>query len=157
MRKIARGSSLIPNIRPARKEDFDALMDLENICFKEENFHKKQMEYLLFKARSIVLVASIENNIVASIIVLIRNNISHARIYSLNVHPDYRRRGIAGLLMDTAEKSLKERGFKKISLEVGMNNKVAQSLYISKGFSVDKIMKKYYKNGDDAMHLIKEL
>ncbi|NJD77033.1 MAG: GNAT family N-acetyltransferase [Candidatus Methanoperedens sp.] len=157
MRKIASGSSLKPHIRPAGKEDFDDLMELENICFKEEKFHKKQLEYLLFKARSIVFVASTENNIVASIIVLTRKNISHARIYSLNVHPDYRRQGIAGLLMDTAEQSLKERGFKKISLEVGVNNKAAQSLYISKGFSTDKIMKKYYKNGDDALHLIKEL
>ncbi len=157
MRKIPSGSSLKPFIRPAKKGDFDALLDLENICFKEENFHKKQLEYLLFRARSIVLVATIDGNIVGSIITLLRNDISHARIYSLNVHPSYRRMGIASLLMNTVENSLKEKKFKNISLEVGVNNKAARSLYESKGFSVDKILKKYYKNGDDALHLIKKL
>ena len=157
MCKVSCGSSLKPLVHPANKEDFDALMELENICFKEEKFHKKQVEYLLFRARSIVLVATIDGNIVGSIITLLRNDISHARIYSLNVHPSYRRMGIASLLMDTVENSLREKGFKNISLEVGVNNRAARSLYESKGFSVDKILKKYYKNGDDALHLIKKL
>ncbi len=142
-------------VRPAKKEDLSALLALENICFKEEKFHEKQLKYLLLKARSSVLVASTENSIVGSIIILLRNNISNARIYSLNVHPAYRRRGIAGMLMDAALKSLKDKGFKKIALEVGVNNKAAQALYISKGFSADRLLRKYYKNGDDALHLVR--
>ncbi len=146
-----------PQIRLAKKEDLAALLELENITFKEENFHKNQLKYLLLKARSLVLVASIENLMVGSIIILLRDHISNARIYSLNVHPEYRRRGLGSLLMDTALKLLKERGFKKITLEVGVNNKAAQSLYISKSFVVDKLLRKYYKNGGDAHHLIKKL
>ena len=75
------------DLRIAKKEDFEALFDLEKICFKEETFNKNQLRYLLQKARSLVLVASIDGRIIGSMIVLLRSTIHHARIYSLNVHP----------------------------------------------------------------------
>ncbi len=156
MRKGARDRSLKPIIRVAKKEELDALLNLEEICFKEEKFHRKQLNYLLLKARSVVLVAE-AGGIIGSIIVLLRENIHNARIYSLNVHPAYRRRGIASLLMDKTMGLLKEKGVTKITLEVGVNNKAAQNLYSSKGFIVDKKLYNYYKNMDDALHLFRKL
>jgi len=105
-------------IRSAAKEDLDSLLGLEKVCYKEETFHRKQLKYLLLKARSIVLVAQISGNIVGSIIVLLRERILNARIYSLNVHPEQRRRGIAGSLMDTALDILEEKGYDNVTLEV---------------------------------------
>ncbi len=157
MLKIARGSTLKPEIRSAKKEELSDLLALENLCFKEETFHKKQLGYLLLKAKSLVLVASADDQIIGSMIVLLRENILQARIYSLNVHPSYRHMGIGKLLMDTALGSLKERGFRKFTLETGINNTAARNLYESKGFSVDKILRNYYKNGDDALHFTKNL
>lgn len=157
MREGARDGSLRPDIRFADEEDFPAILELEEICFKEEKFHKKQLRYLLQKAKSITLVAKIEGKLVGSIIILLRNHISNARIYSLNVHPGYRRQGIASLVMDKAMELLKEKGFKNITLEVGINNLEAQNLYSRKGFTADKTLPMYYKNGDDALHLIRKL
>ncbi|MDP2767456.1 MAG: N-acetyltransferase [Candidatus Methanoperedens sp.] len=168
MRKGARDGSLKnfkkvlskrgePHIRKVRKEDFAALLSIEEMCFKEETFNKKQLRYILFKAKSAVMVAVLEDKIIGSIIILLRNHISNARIYSLNVHPAHRRAGVASLLMDAALKFLKEKGYKKITLEVGFNNKAAQNLYRSKGFIVDKILYNYYKNGDDAFHVFRKL
>ncbi len=148
---------MTPEIRIAKKEELPDLLALEKLCFKEETFHKKQLEYLLLKAKSLVLVASADDEIIGSMIVLLRENILQARIYSLNVHPSYRRMGIGRLLMDTALEFLKERGFRKFTLETGINNTAARNLYESKGFSVDKILRNYYKNGDDALHLTKNL
>ena len=150
-------NSLKAHIRLATKEDLDALLNLENICFKEETFSRRQLKYLLQEARSIVLVAEIEDNIIGSIIILLRERILNARIYSFNVHPEHRRKGIAKLLMDTAFSILKEKGYNKITLEVGINNHIAQNLYKSKGFIVDKKLSDYYTNGDDALHLTKKL
>ncbi|MDL5503968.1 MAG: GNAT family N-acetyltransferase, partial [Candidatus Methanoperedens sp.] len=104
-----------------------------------------------------VLVAEIEGNIIGSIIILLREHISSARIYSFNVHLENRRRGIAKLLMDTAFDILKEKGYNSITLEVGVNNHIAQNLYQSKGFIIDKRLSNYYTNGDDALHLIRKL
>ena len=157
MRKIQSGSALKPRIRPARSEDLAGLVSLESICFKEETFNKRQLEYLLSKAKSLVLVATGDNNIIGSIIILLRNHVSHARIYSLNVHPEYRQRGMGSSLMDSALGVLKERGFKKIGLEAGVNNTAALNLYRSKGFCIDKSLRGYYKDGSDALHLTRNL
>lgn len=157
MRKVARGSSLKPRIRPAKKEDLPAILELEKICFKEETFHKRQIEYLLLKARSLVLVASLEGNIVGSIIILLRKHISNARIYSLNVQPSYRRKGIGSLLIDQSENLLAKMGYRNLTLEVGVNNIAARNLYTLNGFSVIRKIEKYYKNGDDALRFIKKL
>jgi ribosomal protein S18 acetylase RimI-like enzyme len=144
-------------VRPAKNEDLPALLDLENISFKEETFHKSQLRYLLLKARSHVLVAEQKGGLIGSIIILLRPRISNVRIYSLNVHPGYRRVGIGSQLMEAAEKFAKENGFGNITLETGVENEAAQGLYRSKGFSVDKKLKNYYKNGEDAFHFIKKL
>jgi len=157
MRKGACGSSLKPHIRQAVKDDLDALLSLENICFKEETFHMGQLKYLLLKAKSIILVAEIEGNIIGSMIILLRKHILNARIYSLNVHPEYRRMGIASSLMDFASGIIKKKGFEFITLETGITNTAAQNLYMSKGFHVDKKLSNYYTNGDDALHLIRKL
>ncbi len=157
MRKVARGSSLKPRIRLAKKEDLTALLELEKICFKEEAFHKRQVEYLLLRAKSLVLAASLEAKIVGSIIVLLRKHVSNARIYSLNVHPSYRRTGIGSLLMDYSEKLLVKMGYKNLTLEAGINNIAARNFYALKGFSVVRKIEKYYKNGDDALRFIKKL
>jgi ribosomal protein S18 acetylase RimI-like enzyme len=157
MRKGARDGSLNLHIRLATKEDLDALLNLENICFKEETFQKRQLKYLLLKARSMVLVAEIDRNIIGSMIILLKKNILNARIYSFNVHPEHRRKGIGSSLMDTALDKLEKKGYKNITLEVGINNTIARNLYRSKGFIVDKKLSNYYTNGDDALHLIKKL
>jgi ribosomal protein S18 acetylase RimI-like enzyme len=59
--------------------------------------------------------------------------------------------------MDTSLGLLKEKGFKKITLEAGINNKAAHKLYKSKGFAVDKILRNYYKSGEDALHFVRML
>jgi len=157
MRKVARGSSLKPRIRPAIKEDLPAILELEKICFKEETFHKRQIEYLLLRAKSLVFVASLEGNIVGSIIILLRKHISNARIYSLNVHPSYRRTGIGSLLIDHSENLLAKMGYRNLTLEAGVNNIAGRNLYTLKGFSVVRKIEKYYTNGDDALRFIKKL
>lgn len=146
-----------PQIRHAKIEDFSSFVSLEKICFKEETFSKKQLKYLFFRAKSIVLVAALEGEVVGSMIILLRERVSYARIYSLNVHPQRRRAGIGRLLMDTALELLKEKGFGKVSLEVGVNNRAAQNLYRQKGFAADKTLRGYYKDGGDALHLVRKL
>jgi len=145
---------LIPEVCLAKEEDLLSLIELDKICIKEEEFHKKQWEYLLLKAKSVVFIASIDNNIIGSIVILLRKHIANARIYILNVHPEYRRAGVGSLLMDVTLKFLKDKGYKKVTIETGINNQAALNLYLSRGFSVDKILKKYYRNGKDAKHLV---
>lgn len=154
MRKGACDGSVKFDICLAKKKDLQALIELDKICIKEEKFNKNQWKYLLLKAKSLIFITSTEGKIIGSIAILLRKHIANARIYILNVHPEYRRIGVGSLLMETTLIFLRERGYKKVTIETGINNQAAINLYISKGFLVDKILKKYYRNGMDAKHLI---
>jgi ribosomal protein S18 acetylase RimI-like enzyme len=154
MRKGACDSSLKPDICLAKIKDLPELIELDKICVKEEKFTKNQWKYFLSKAKSLVFIASIEGKIIGSIVILLRKHVANARIYILNVHPEYRRIGVGSLLMEVTIKFLREKGYKKVTMETGINNQAAINLYISKGFIVDKILEKYYINGMDAKHLM---
>lgn len=58
-------------------------------------------------------------------------------IYSLAVLPEYRRREIGTLLMDTALEALTQRGCIKVNLQVVAGNDQVLSFYEAYGFSVE--------------------
>ena len=53
-----------------------------------------------------------------------------------SVHPDYRKRGIAGKLVDEATKQLIALGINKVALVVFDRNEVGNAFWESQGFTV---------------------
>ena len=82
---------------------------------------------------------------------------SHARVLSLAVSPDHRRRGVATRLMRGAFDVLRERGFDSVGLEVRVSNEPAQSLYEGLGFGVVGVDESYYGDGEDALLMERKL
>ena len=56
-------------------------------------------------------------------------------IHHVAVHPDYQGQGVSRLLIEAAEAGLKERGCKKVNLQVRAGNEIAAEKYRSMGFS----------------------
>ena len=76
---------------------------------------------------------------------------------NIAVHPDYRRRGIARLLVDSLVEKLKSKGSHWLMLEVRASNEPARKLYDSLGFVQVGLRKNYYRNPrEDACILRKE-
>ena len=67
-----------------------------------------------------------------------------ADLYSVAVHPDHRRRGIAGALLDRGFAWAKQAGAERVFLEVRAGNGEARSLYEQMGFVPIALRKKYY-------------
>ena len=67
-------------------------------------------------------------------------------IADLWTEPEYRERGIGGLLLDCATKLLKMKGYKRTYLQVSASNPKAAALYKKKGFYEDHIT--MIKNND---------
>ncbi len=79
-------------------------------------------------------------------------------ILNIAVHPSYRRKGIAGLMMKEIIKKGYERGSRCIFLEVRVKNKAAIRFYEKLGFKVIGVRKGYYADtGEDALIMEKEL
>ncbi len=75
-----------------------------------------------------------------------------AEIYQIAVEENYRRRGIAGLLLSYAMTQMEDMGAGSLYLEVRVSNVPAIALYESFGFERVGLRKKYYTAPlEDAM------
>lgn len=115
---------------------------------------EKEMQNML----ATYLVAKIDDKAVAYIGMWFVMDECH--ITNLAVHKDYRRNGIASLLIKEMLKLCSEHETNIAILEVRANNFPAQSIYSKFGFTPDVVRKGYYKNPDntreDAIIMIKE-
>jgi len=76
---------------------------------------------------------------------------------NIAVHPDHRRQGIAGALVEALVDALRENGSHCLTLEVRVSNAPARALYEKKGFTQVGLRKNYYRNPrEDACILRKE-
>lgn len=73
-------------------------------------------------------------------------------LLSLAVHPDFRRRGLARLLLSKVLEESKRLGAVHAILEVRVTNLAARELYEKAGFKMVGLRKRYYcDNGEDAL------
>ncbi len=69
-----------------------------------------------------------------------------ARVWILNdlfVHPEFRRGGVAGALMERAEAFARETGAARIELQTAKTNAAARALYEARGWGVDGVFDRY--------------
>ena len=75
-------------------------------------------------------------------------------VLNLAVAPEYRRRGIAGALLESGLASFRRRRVDEVFLEVRESNRSAQALYLSRGFRAVGQRAAYYRNPkEDALVL----
>lgn len=140
-------------IEKASIKDIDEIYTLEQLCFKEEAFSKKQFNYLVTKANGELVVVRKKGKIIAYMMVLKRRTSKSNRIYSLAVLPGERGSGVGKLLLDYALKITQKDKKQYLTLEVSKNNKPAIDLYFRFGFKSAGIKRRYYADKSDALIL----
>ena len=68
-----------------------------------------------------------------------------------------RRKGIAEKLIAVAEEKIRESGICAVLLEVRENNAPARALYEKCGYKTIAVRRKYYKDGENALVMSKEI
>jgi ribosomal protein S18 acetylase RimI-like enzyme len=149
-------------IRIAIPDDFERIVELENLCFpKEHAYTRRQLHYLLIKGNSTVLVETTGALIRGFLIILYRRGTTVAGIETINVDPTHRKKGIGLRLLSVAEEHLRKKGIHKIRLEVSIANNAAIKLYEHAGFQKIMVLKNYYhydhEGSRDAYRMIKDL
>lgn len=135
-------------IKPLHKKHIDNLLKINSMCF-ETPWHKEAFLKELENKFARYMVAIKNNKVIAYAGIWII--LDEVHIVSIAVHPNYRQKGIASLLMDNIFKFCRENNKSSITLEVRKSNIAAQKLYKKYGFIDEGIRKAYYSNREDAV------
>jgi len=144
-------------IRPGDIGDLDSLLALEVRGFDSDRFDLNHLRYLILKAKSTILVAEIDGEIVGSAIMIWRDKARSGRLYSIVIDPSIQKRGIGGKLMEACESETFRHGRDSVTLEVRADNKNAISFYQKLGYKTQRTLTGYYSDGVSGLKMKKDL
>lgn len=143
-------------MRDAELADLDRLQALEAL-FPSDAMSRRSLRRFVQASNARFLVAEVEDQVQANLLLLMRRGSPRARIYSLVVDPAARGLGLAQALVLEAEAVARASGCAEVSLEVRIDNHAAQALYTKLGYAQAGALSGYYDDGADGLRLSKVL
>ena len=144
--------------RAATMNDFEEVLAIENECFIEP-YSRENLKYE-FEENPVnkIIVAEDDGRVVGFIDYLITFN--SATIMQVAVTKEYRGIGIATRLLSEMEKSFPkdlDEIVETVTLEVRVSNQPAVNLYTKNGYKIVVVKSHYYKDGENAIYMVKRL
>lgn len=141
-------------IRMIEPSDISQIITIEYTSFHAP-YPPEVVTFLYEKYRDTFLVAVGGGTILGYIAGI--SSWKEGHIVSLATLPAWRRKGIASTLVEQLLDIFREKGKKRVKLEVRISNKAAICLYEKMGFEKKKVIKNYYENGEDAVMMKRRL
>ncbi len=143
-------------VEPATLADLDAIQEIEHHSFTTA-WTREAFEAELARPHARIDVARAPG-VVGFNSYWIVDASQELHILSIATHPDHRRRGIAGQLLDHALDRGRAAGATLATLEVRRGNAPAIALYERAGFRTVHVRRGYYQaDGEDALVMLCEL
>ena len=149
-------------VRKYEPADFERLLEIDQSCFIEGiAYSAMELRYFLAMPTAISLVGVDDGAALGFIIAdrfrPRRASRSVGKIITIDVAPEAQHIGLGTLLMNSAEHELKQAGCDYVSLEVAVDNDPALNFYKKHGYSVLKVLPRYYLDSIDGLLLGKRL
>jgi [ribosomal protein S18]-alanine N-acetyltransferase len=149
-------------LRRYQPKDFARLMEIDHACFVEGiAYPEEEMQYFLNRRSAITLVAAEDNQIQGFVIAdrFRSRRAAHCmgRIITIDVIPEAQKSGVGTVLLTSVEQELKRAECDYVSLEVAVDNLKAMGFYKKHGYSVMKVLPRYYMNSIDGLLMGKRL
>ncbi len=145
------------SIRPAKSEDFPALLAIDAACFAAEIRYSQPEMSRYMKARgAFTLVAEAADTSIAGFIL----GVAHPRgghVITIDVLPRFRRAGLGRQLLQAAETRMAAAGARHVQLEAAVDNAGALAFYRDQGYRAVAVLPGYYPGGLDGWRLVKRL
>ena len=159
-------------VREYAPADFPRLLEIDQSCFVDGiAYSEEELRYFLSMPTAISLVglkeegmqeegmqeAEIMGFVIADRFRPRRASRSIGKIITIDVAPEAQHTGVGTLLMTSAEAELKQAGCDYVSLEVAVDNEPALKFYKKHGYSVLKVLPRYYLDSIDGLLMGKRL
>ena len=159
-------------VRHYHARDFTRLLEIDQSCFVEGiAYSEEEMRYFLSMPTAISLVGMAEAGmekagkqeeeimgfVIADRFRPRKASRSMGKIITIDVAPEGQHSGVGTLLMTSAEAELKQAGCDYVSLEVAVDNESALRFYKKHGYSVLKVLPRYYLDSIDGLLMGKRL
>jgi ribosomal protein S18 acetylase RimI-like enzyme len=131
--------------------DLSALVELESVCFDIDRLSRRSIKRWIQSDHAVFALLKEGEQLIAYILVIFHRGTRLARLYSLAVAPDHRRRGIATDLIHFAERAASEEGRLFMRLEVSNRNEAAINCYEALGYKQFGFYQEYYEDASDAL------
>ena len=146
-------------LKPLTLADLNDLWQLDlHVFFDDgEAYERDTFRYLLTNPQVIARQIKTEDGkMVAFALAMIEpDGVGH--ITTVGVATEYRRRGLARMVLHEVERSFLARGVTTVRLEVNTDNLSAQRLYEQIGYVIVRRMPAYYSNGDCAYLMVRAI
>lgn len=138
-----------PTIRPVKAADLTTVHRIEVASYPDA-WPRSIFFLMRGRAPELFLVAEAEGNIIGYAIGEIewRERVRVGHVMNIAVAEEWRRKGLAGKLLDELEGRFKERRAEFSYLEVRTGNTPAQSLYRKRGYAILGQLPGYYRDED---------
>lgn len=140
-------------VKTLKKENVNEILNLYAQDFAD-GWNKNMLDSAFDSGRFLCLGAFFDGVLVG--VITLSLSIDDADIEGIVTKKEYRNKGVASLLFDSAKDILSEKGIKKILLEVRESNTPAINFYKKKGFNLVSIRRRYYSDDENALIFIKE-
>lgn len=136
-------------VRRMREADLERVLQIEHESYSTP-WPESSFRGLLRRSDATLLVA--DTNATVAGYAVSWAVLDQGELGNIAVAPEYRRRGIARVLIEAVIDDMKDRGVRELFLEVRVSNVPAQTLYDQYGFEVIGRRRNYYENPvEDAL------
>lgn len=144
-------------IRLATLADLDALVGLEERAFSQDRISRRSFRHFLHHRSNRLWVATRGEALLGYVLVLFRRGTALSRVYSIAVSAEARGAGVAGALLDEAERMAVAANCMVMRLEVREDNAPAIALYERRGYHAFGRLLDYYEDHAPARRYQKAL
>lgn len=131
-----------PELRPMRERDLDVVMDIEEASFSAP-WSRSSFGNLIARRDADLWVATMDGAVAGYAVVWYVAD--EAELGNLCVDRRWRLQGIGSRLLDWALQRARQRGARRLFLEVRVSNRAAQVLYERRGFVSVGWRRRYYR------------
>ena len=139
---------------PISEEEITEICELENLCYAPGEEYDKDLVESFISEKGAMLIRAYHN---LTLIGLQLSNVKKRELITLDIHPEFRRKGLGKKLLNLTLSEFIKAGCKKVHCQIALNNIPSLMLHLKFGFKPLFIIPFYYPDGQSAYWLEKKL